>query len=411
MGREPSWKLPCGAEGNLSRRALSRPAGPADSHAPGPAQGRHPVDRVHRQAHRLAVAPDLEHDVAIGPIAAPERVRYIDARSATPMPSTATITSRGCRPAASAGLSAARRTTCTWPPTSTQLRPSQARLLLRELPRALSSARIGFSRSTGHEHVAAHRRAVATGRVADHQRADADQLAVGVEEAGAAVVGARRRGEEGVFDVVFPVARERPARDHSRQAQVALVAAAGEEERLVGRDRGRDAERRRRDAERRQRLDQAEAGRQVVGDHPRPERAGLRPTRGRPGRPRGSGSRSSAPGRRRRSGRPSPGAPCRASRSSVRPRPPPPGGRRRPRSLAPAPPCAPRGGRASRAPASPSRSAGSAAPAPPAISVPAATSSDAQRRQRWPSAPRSRAGKDRDDGAGFMLPPRAVRAA
>ena len=89
------------------------------------------------------------------------------------------------------------------------------RLLSRELPRARSSARIGLQQVDRHEHVAAHRRAAAAGGVADHQRADADQLAVGVEEAGAAVVGACRRGEEGAVDVVFPVAGERPARDHA----------------------------------------------------------------------------------------------------------------------------------------------------------------------------------------------------
>ena len=64
-------------------------------------------------------------------------------------PSTATMMSCGCRPAASAGLSGERRTTCTWPAISTQLRPSQARLLLCELPCVRSSGRIGLSRSTG----------------------------------------------------------------------------------------------------------------------------------------------------------------------------------------------------------------------------------------------------------------------
>ena len=44
----------------------------------------------------------------------------------------ATIWSPGCRPAASAGLSALTRTTRTWPSCSTQLRPSQARWLLRD---------------------------------------------------------------------------------------------------------------------------------------------------------------------------------------------------------------------------------------------------------------------------------------
>ena len=59
-------------------------------------------------------------------------------------------------PAASAGLSADSRTTRTWPPTSTQLRPSQARLLSRELPRALQLGEDRLQQVDRHEHVAAH---------------------------------------------------------------------------------------------------------------------------------------------------------------------------------------------------------------------------------------------------------------
>ena len=52
-------------------------------------------------------------------------------------------------------------------------------------------------------------------------------------------------------------------------AQVAVVAAAGDHQRLVVADARRAAERRRREVQRRQRLQQPEAGGEIVGDHAR----------------------------------------------------------------------------------------------------------------------------------------------
>ena len=192
-----------------------------------------------------------------------------------------------------------------------------------------------------------------------------------------------------------------------------VVAAAREQQRLVGGDRGRDAERRRRDAERRQRLHQAEAGGEVVGDHAGRDAAAVA----------GDeidlvGFEDQVADRQHQAVVADQDAralalACRASRSSARPRP-------RPTSTpttaalarASASLCASSrasvartlrsavvGGRlggagAGRRRASPARRAGG-----PAAPAPART------------ARRPRAAKDRDDGAGFMRPPRAVRAA
>ena len=99
------------------------------------------------------------------------------------------------------------------------------------------------------------------------------------------------------------------------------VAAAGDHQRLVALDRAPSRRAAPAQLQRRQRLHQAEAGREVVGDDARRHARGRRrATQLDAGRPRGSGSRSSAPGRRRRSRRRSPGARGRASRSSARPR-------------------------------------------------------------------------------------------
>ena len=121
-----------------------------------------------------------------------------------------------------------------------------------------------------HEHVAGNARAVdGAQRVGDIQRADAHQLAMRIEQARAAVVGARRAGEQCAVDPVLPVADEGTARHQARDAHCAVLAAAGDHQRLLGRHRRRAAQRHGGQPQRRQRLQQAEAGGYVVGQHAR----------------------------------------------------------------------------------------------------------------------------------------------
>jgi hypothetical protein len=145
--------------------------------------------------------------------------------------------------------------------------PSQARRLAAEAPLRRSSPRP--QQVDRHEHVARLGRARLAERIGQHQRADAHQFTPRVEQAGAAVVGARRRSEQGVVDTVLPVACEHAARDQSRGAQLARGLAADDQQVVLRRHGARAAERGRRNGQRRQRLQQAEAGGQVVAHHAR----------------------------------------------------------------------------------------------------------------------------------------------
>ena len=199
---------------------------------------------MHRDAQPPVVAADLEDDVALGAAAAPDRVVHRgevgDADAVDGQDDVARLQPGRLGRAVDGG---ADDVDLAGDLDAVEAEPGAVAAARRAARAELAEDRL--EQVDRDEHVAAQRRSAAARGVADHERADADELAVGVEETGAAVVGARRRGEERAFDVVLPVARERAARDHPRQAQVALVAAAREQQGLVGGDRRRDAERRR----------------------------------------------------------------------------------------------------------------------------------------------------------------------
>ena len=100
---------------------------------------------------------------------------------------------RARSPATSAGLSLLTRTTRTPASVSTQFTPSQARRLCAAAAACAQFGEDRLEQVDRHEHVAAAARASRGPSASDdQQRADADQFAAAVEQAGAAVVGARR---------------------------------------------------------------------------------------------------------------------------------------------------------------------------------------------------------------------------
>ena len=117
-----------------------------------------------------------------------------------------------------------------------------------------------------HEHVAWQCPIRAVG-FQHEQTANAEQLAVAVEERRPAVIGNGRAGEDRLFDVVFPVARERARPDEPREAHLGAAAAARcDQERLPRLQRGDAGERHRLDtAQRHQGPNQAESRGEVVG--------------------------------------------------------------------------------------------------------------------------------------------------
>ena len=86
-------------------------------------------------------------------VAAPQRLveRF---QPADPAPSMRTMRSPGARPATSAGLSRLTRTTRTPPSCSTQFRPSQARVLRRDVPPFAQLGQDRLEQIDRHEHVA-----------------------------------------------------------------------------------------------------------------------------------------------------------------------------------------------------------------------------------------------------------------
>ncbi len=104
-------------------------------------------------------------------------------------------------------------------------------------------------------------------RVHHEEGAHADELAVLVDERGAAVVEARRRSEDRSVDQVLPVARELALGDDGRDRDRLLRAAGDDHEAVELRDRCRcaDADRFRRD--RRDRANEPESRGVIVRDH------------------------------------------------------------------------------------------------------------------------------------------------
>ena len=123
----------------------------------------------------------------------------------------------------------------------------------------------GLQQVDGHEHVAGQFLA-GRERIHHEERAHADQLAVLVDERGAAVVEPRRRGEDRVLDEVFPVAGELAPGNDGRDRDGLLLAAGHDHQAIELRHRRRrsDPDRPRRELP--ERFHEAESGGVVVRD-------------------------------------------------------------------------------------------------------------------------------------------------
>ena len=115
------------------------------------------------------------------------------------------------------------------------------------------------------EHVA--RRTAA--RVADDERADADEPAVAADQRRAAPGRVRRRGEDRLVEEVFPAAGELALSDDAGGRHRVGAAEARDQHRIALLNLGRLAERNRRDLDRHERPQQAEPGLVVVSDDAR----------------------------------------------------------------------------------------------------------------------------------------------
>ena len=103
-----------------------------------------------------------------------------------------------------------------------QRRPATGAPARRGDPVLIRSARIGFSASIG-TNMLPGRCGSAVGRVAQDQRADAEQRAVGADQRRAAPVQCRRRGEDRRIEQVFPAARKTAAERRRRRGSLRCV--------------------------------------------------------------------------------------------------------------------------------------------------------------------------------------------
>ena len=111
------------------------------------------------------------------------------------------------------------------------------------------------------------------GRVAHDQRADADEVAVAVDQRRAAPGTRRRARPQRLVEHVLPVAGERPLRDDPRERRLVDAAVRRDHHRIGFRQAPGRAERDRRRVEGHDRAQQAEAARVIVADDLRRQHA------------------------------------------------------------------------------------------------------------------------------------------